>query len=93
MAAPARLQRMKARTSTATIVEPTGVSPSIDMMIPPKEQNTERKAEKIVTLLKFLNNRIEESAGKITSADINSDPTRFIAKTMITAITTAIRRL
>lgn len=34
-----------------------------------------------------------ESAEKITSADIRRDPTRFIARTMITAVITAIRRL
>ena len=40
-----------------------------------------------------MNIRMAASAGKITSAEIKSDPTRFIARTMITAITTAIRRL
>ena len=32
-------------------------------------------------------------AGKIISAEISSEPTRFIARTIITATTTAISRL
>ena len=34
-----------------------------------------------------------DSAGKITSAEISSEPTRFIASTMTTATMTAISRL
>ena len=34
-----------------------------------------------------------ERAGKTTSAEINSEPTRFIARTMMTAIKTASIRL
>lgn len=83
----------KAAASTATMVEPTGVPARIDMMMPQNAQITERVAEKMVTALKLPNSRIAESAGKITSADIRSDPTRFMASTMITAITTAIRVL
>ena len=47
----------------------------------------------IGTLRKLLNIRIADSAGKITSAEISSEPTRFIARTMITATTIAISRL
>ena len=36
---------------------------------------------------------IADKAGKITRAEISSDPTRFIASTIITAIITAIKRL
>lgn len=61
-------------------------------MIPVSAQMTERIAEKIVTDLKLLKILIAESAGKITSADTRSDPTRFIARTMMTAMTVAIRR-
>ena len=54
---------------------------------------TDSTAEHIVTDLKLLNTRIAESAGKMTSAEISSEPTRFIASTIITAITTASIRL
>lgn len=54
---------------------------------------TDNTAALIVTEQKDLNNRIADNAGKITSAEIRSEPTRFIASTMITAITTAISRL
>ena len=53
---------------------------------------TDNTAALIVTERKDLNNRIADNAGKITSAEIRSEPTRFIASTMITAITTAISR-
>lgn len=79
--------------SMATIVEPTGVLIRIEIIIPSAAHKTENTAEQIITDLKFLNTLIAESAGKITSADIRSEPTRFIARTIITAITTAIRKL
>lgn len=47
----------------------------------------------MVTLRKLLNIRMADSAGKITSAEISREPTRFIASTMMTATTTAISRL
>ena len=47
----------------------------------------------MVTPWKLLNIRMAESAGKMMSADASRDPTRFIASTMITAVTAAIRRL
>ena len=79
--------------SATTIVEPTGVPARIEMIIPKKVQTTERIAEHIVTDLKLLKTLIAESAGKMISADIRSEPTRFIARTIITAIMTAIRKL
>ena len=54
---------------------------------------TDNTAALIVTERKDLNNRIADNAGKITSAEIRSEPTRFIASTMITAVITAIIRL
>ena len=54
---------------------------------------TDRIAEKIVTERKFLKIRMAESAGKITRAEISSEPTRFMAKTMMTAMITAINKL
>ena len=68
-----------AAMSTATIVEPTGVEHTIEIKIPEAAQKTERQAEQIVTDLKLLNTLIAESAGKITRAEISSEPTRFIA--------------
>ena len=75
------------------MVEPTGVPANMETRMPTSAHITDNAAEHIVTLLKLLNNLMEESAGKITNADISKDPTRFIAKTMITAIMIAIIRL
>ena len=82
-----------ATISTATIVEPTGVPSSTEIIIPKNAQTTEKTAEQIVTDLKLLKILIAESAGKITKAEIRSEPTKFIARTIITAITTAINKL
>ena len=79
--------------STATIVEPTGVLQRMEMRIPSSAQVTERTAEHKVTPRKLLNRRIALMAGKMIRAEISRDPTRFIASTMITAMTTAISRL
>ena len=86
------MQTMKAAMSVTTIVEPTGVPRRMDRMIPKKAQHTEMTAEQIVTDLKLLNILIAESAGNITSADTRSEPTRFIARTIITAMIVAIRK-
>ena len=80
-------------TSTATMVDPTGVPARMDITIPAKALMTERIAEQTVTFLKLLNILIAESAGNITSADMSREPTRFMANTMITAMTIAIIRL
>lgn len=79
--------------STATIVAPTGVPFKIAINIPVTVHISDRIAELISTSLKLLNNCITESAGKITRADINNEPTRFIANTMIVAIIIASIRL
>lgn len=76
-----------------TIVEPVGVSKNADAKIPNSEQTTETIAEQTTTLLKLLKTRIAQSAGKMTKAEIKSEPTRLMASTMITAITTAIATL
>ena len=44
---------------------------------------TDNTAALIVTERKDLNNRIADNAGKITSAEIRSEPTRFIASTTV----------
>ena len=62
-------------------------------MIPAAAQNTERTAAQMVTARKLLNNLMADIAGKITRAEISKDPTRFMAITMTTAVTTARIRL
>ena len=49
-------------------------------------------AAQTVTDRKLRNIRMADSAGKITSAEISREPTRFMASTMITAMTMAISR-
>ncbi len=73
-----------------TIVEPTGVPARIEIKIPAIAQKTENPQAKTITRLKLLNSCIEETAGKIISAEISSVPTRFIARTIIVAMTAAI---
>lgn len=79
--------------SIPTIVDPTGVPASIDTIIPNAAQIIERTAELITTALKLLYSRIVESAGNIIRADVRSDPTKFIARTIMTAIITAMTKL
>ena len=79
--------------STATIVLPTGVSPTTEIKSPVTEQKTEIKAEQIVTDLKLLKILMALRAGKITKAEIKSEPTRFIARTIMIAMIMAIIRL
>ena len=57
------------------MVEPTGVDANIEISIPITAQTTDKDAEKITTPLKFFISLIAESAGKIISADIRSEPT------------------
>ncbi len=79
--------------STATIVEPTGVLQSMEIRIPSRAHVTDKTAEQTVTPLKLRKRRIALMAGKMIRAEISREPTRFIASTMMTAMTTAIRRL
>lgn len=81
------------RMSIATIVEPTGVDARIDTRIPAAAQMTDITAEHRITARKLLNSRMAERAGKIISADMSREPTRFIASTMTVAVITAISRL
>lgn len=76
-----------------TIVEPTGVESKIEPTIPKPEQHTEMMAEQMITFLKLLNTLMDESAGKIISAEISKVPTSFIASTMIMAVMIAISML
>mgnify|MGYP000651754679 FL=1 len=86
-------QIKKATISAATIVEPTGVPARIDKSIPLIAQHTDNTTEHTVTLKNVLKIRIADSAGKMTSAEISNEPTRFIASTMISAVITAISKL
>ena len=75
------------------MVEPTGVSKSIDERMPNIAQKTDITAEKRMTDLKFLKSRMDERAGKMIRAEIKREPTRFMARTITMAIITAIKRL
>lgn len=79
--------------SAKTIVGPTGVPAIIDAKMPTAVQETDKIAEHIVTDLNDLKMRMALNAGKIIKAEISNEPTRFIAKTMMTAVTTAINKL
>ena len=65
----------------------------IETIIPKEEQNTEIIAEHIVTDLKLLKILMAESDGNTIKADTKSEPTRFIAITIMIAIITAMIRL
>ena len=54
--------------------------------MPITAQSTDNPHENIVTVLKLLNNCKADTVGNIIRAEISSDPTRFIASTMIMAI-------
>ena len=75
------------------MVDPTGVPARIEIRSPASAQTTESTAEQTVTEKKLRKIRMADSAGKMTRAEISSDPTRFMARTMMTAIMTAIIRL
>ena len=79
--------------STATMVEPTGVPARIDKRIPKNAQKTERRTEHKVTLKNVLKIRMADSAGNIINAEVNREPTRFMASTMMIAVITAISKL
>ena len=65
----------------------------MDASKPTTVQTTEIQAEQIVTDLKFLKTLIADNAGNTTKAEISNEPTSFIARTITTAITTAIIKL
>lgn len=81
------IQATKYNTRFATtIVEPTGVEYRIAHRIPTSEQTTDNIVAATTTPLKFLHNCIAVMDGKIIKADTNSDPTRFMASTMMIAV-------
>ena len=79
--------------SARTIVGPTGVPAIMDAKIPIAVHETDKIAEQMVTDLNDLKIRIALKAGKIIKAEISKDPTKFMARTMMTAVTTAINKL
>lgn len=79
--------------SISTIVEPIGVPTIIEISIPKTEQITDKMAEPITTHLKLLKIRIVDKAGNIMSAEVRSEPTSFIVKTIIMAMIIAIIKL
>ena len=83
----------KQTRSVPTIVAPTGVDRRIDNRIPKTAHTTDIITEQTVTLLKLLKTLMADRAGKITRAEIRSDPTRFIPRTIIIAVIIAITRL
>lgn len=83
----------KTSISAATTVGPTGVENIIEIMIPPPAHMTEMMAAVNVTARKLLQTLIADRAGNMTRAEMRSEPTRSIASTIITAITTAISKL
>ena len=74
---------------TMAIVGPTGVEASMQMIVPTRAQEQEMEAEQIITLLKLLNIRMAERAGKVIKAEMRSAPTIFMAITIITPVTEA----
>ena len=79
--------------SATTIVAPAGVAYKIEKIIPVPAHMTEIIDEQIITLLKLLNIRIADKDGKIINAEINREPTKFIANTIIKAVIIAINKL
>ena len=73
-----------------TTLAPAGVSSEYEAYIPTKKQHIESIPEQIITVLKCLHKRIEERAGKIMSADINSVPIILIPITIVIAVSKAI---
>ena len=75
------------------MVAPTGVEKRMDNTIPASAQPMDNTVAQSITPLKFCITRIADNAGKIISAEISSEPTKFIASTIMTAVITAIRLL
>ena len=75
------------------MVGPIGEESIRESNIPTHAHVTDMAAEQMTTFLKLQKILIAERAGNMISADINKEPTRFIASTMITAVIIAIKRL
>ena len=93
MILPTTTQIAKTKTLTHTTVAPVGVEKRMDAMIPVNAQNIPITPDDKTTEKKLLNILSAESTGNTISADIRRLPTRFIPRTIIIAIITAIRKL
>ena len=80
----------KTAALTITTLAPVGVSQEYDTHIPTKKQQSESTPEQRITDLNFLQTLIEESAGKIISAEISSVPIILIPITIVRAVKSAI---
>ena len=74
---------------TITTLAPVGVSREKDAHIPIKKQQIDITPEHIITDLNFLQIRIDDTAGKIISAEINSVPIILIPITIVSAVSRA----
>ncbi len=72
------------------MLAPQGVSAAYEIIIPDKNVNTEIIPEQIVTDLKLLKTRIEQSAGKIIRLEISILPISRIPITIVIAVSKAI---
>ena len=75
---PASTKIRNTTMSTATMVDPTGVSATIAASMPSTAHTTDTTAEHTVTDRKLLYTRIADSAGKITSPGVHARGAREI---------------
>ena len=80
----------KTAALTITTLAPVGVSHEYDTHIPTKKQQSESTPEQRITDLNFLQTLMEESAGKIISAEISRVPLILIPITIVRAVRSAI---
>lgn len=76
----------KTAALTITTLAPVGVSHEYDTHIPTKKQQSESTPEQRITDLNFLQTLMEESAGKIISAEISRVPIILIPITIVRAV-------
>ena len=86
-------QMINTARSAATTVGPMAVARIMDSTVPVSAESAAIMMVQSVTLLKLLKSLIAESAGKMMRAEAKSAPKRFIARTTVTAVMTAIRVL
>ena len=84
------LNMRKTAALTITTLAPVGVSHEYDTHIPTKKQQSESTPEQRITDLNFLQTLMEESAGKIISAEISRVPIILIPITIVRAVRSAI---
>ena len=87
---PAGFPLRKTAALTITTLAPVGVSHEYDTHIPTKKQQSESTPEQRITDLNFLQTLMEESAGKIISAEISRVPIILIPITIVRAVRSAI---